>query len=189
MIKIGVLGDIGSGKSYVAENFGYPVFSADIEVGKLYKEDRKIFIKLKKILPRYIYSFPINKKEVSKAILANKLNLKKIVKIVHLEIRKKMKIFLKKNKNKKIVILDIPLLLENKINKKKDILIFVQSQKSEILKRLRKRKNFNSKLLNLFKSIQLPLDYKKEKSDFIIKNNFTNASLKRDIKRILKQIL
>ena len=45
MIKIGILGDIGSGKSYVAKNFGYPVFNADTEVGKLYKKDRKIFNK------------------------------------------------------------------------------------------------------------------------------------------------
>ena len=51
MIKIGILGDIGSGKSYVAKNFGYPVFNADHEVSKLYKKDRKIFVKLKKILP------------------------------------------------------------------------------------------------------------------------------------------
>ena len=50
-----------------------------------------------------------------------------------------MNIFLKKNKNKKIVILDIPLLLENKIyNKKKDILIFIDSPKKEIIKRLKK---------------------------------------------------
>ena len=87
MIKIGILGDIGSGKSYVASNFGYPVFNADIEVSKLYKKDRKTFIKLKKNLPKYIYSFPVDKNEISKAILANKVNLKKIVKIVHLEIR------------------------------------------------------------------------------------------------------
>ena len=55
-------------------------------------------------------------------------------------------IFLKKKKNKKFVILDIPLLLENKINNKKDILIFVDFKKKEILKRLKKRKNFNNKL-------------------------------------------
>jgi len=189
MIKIGILGDIGSGKSYVAKNFGYPVFNADVEVGKLYKKNKKIFNKLKKVLPKYIYSFPINKDEISKAILANKFNLKKIVKIVHLEIKKKMNIFLKKNINKKIVILDIPLLLENKINKKNDILIFVQSKKLDIFKRLKKRKNFNPKLIKKFKNIQLPLDYKKKKSQFVIKNDFTNKSVNRSIKKILKDIL
>ena len=140
MIKIGILGEIGSGKSYVAQKFGYPVFNADNEVAKLYQLDKKIFNQLKKSLPKYIYSFPIEKKEILNAILANKNNLKKIVKIVHIEVRKKMHIFLKKHKNRKIVILDIPLLLENKINKKEDILVFIQSKQSDILKKLKKKK-------------------------------------------------
>jgi dephospho-CoA kinase len=188
MIKIGILGDIGSGKSHIANIFGCPVFNADIEVGKLYKKDRKIFIKLRNILPNYINTFPINKNEISKAILANKSNLKKIIKIVHFEIRKKINIFLYKNRNKKIVVLDIPLLLENKINKKNDILIFVQSKKKDILKRLKKRQNFNPKLINKFRNIQLSLDYKKKKSQFIIKNDFKNRSVKIRVKRILKKI-
>ena len=66
MIRIGILGDIGSGKSFVAKSFGCPVFNADNEVGKLYKKDRKIFIKLNKALPKYITHFPIKKQEILK---------------------------------------------------------------------------------------------------------------------------
>ncbi len=189
MIRIGVLGDIGSGKSFVANNFGYPVFNADYEVSKLYKNDKKLFIKLKKKLPKHILSFPINKNEISKAILTNENNLKKITYIVHKEIRKKMKLFLKKNKNKKIVVLDIPLLLENKIYNKRDILVFVDSKKKDIEKRLRKRKNFNKKLFSKFKKIQFNSVYKKMKSDFIIKNNFTKKNIDKSIKDILNEIL
>ena len=188
MIRIGILGDIGSGKSYVAKKFGFPVFNADSEVGKLYENDKKVFHKLKKVLPKYFVIFPIKKEDVSNAILANNKNLKKIIKIIHFEIQKKIGNFLKKNKNKKIVILDIPLLLENKINKKKDILIFIQSKKSEILKRLNKRTNFNKKLFKKFKKIQLPLDYKKKRSQFIIKNDFTKRSVIKSINMILNQI-
>ena len=188
MIRIGILGKIGSGKSYAAKNFGYPVFNADLEVSKLYKKDKKIYRKLKKILPNYIHSFPINKKEITKAILANKSNLRKIIKIVHLEIRKKLKLFLKRNINKKIVILDVPLLLENKINNKKDILVFIDSKNLDIKKRLKKRLNFDYKLYNQFKRIQFPIDYKKRKSHFIIKNNFTYKSMKKSIKSILNKI-
>ena len=189
MIRIGILGDIGSGKSYVADHFGYPVFNADYEVAQLYQKDKNIFNKLKIQLPNYIHSFPIDKKEVSNAILSNKKNLKKIVKIVHFEIRKKLSNFIKSNKHKKIIILDIPLLLENKINKKGDILVFVKSKKSDVIKKLRKRTNYNPVLLNKFKKIQLPLDYKKKKSQFIIKNNFTKKSVKKGIESILKEIL
>ncbi len=100
-----------------------------------------------------------------------------------------MNSFLKKNKNEKIVILDVPLLLENKINKKKDILIFVESKKSEILRRLKKRKNFNMKIINNFKKIQLSLDFKRKKSQFIIRNNFSKNSVKNRIKEIIENLI
>ncbi len=189
MIRIGILGDIGSGKSYVAKNFGYPVFDADLEVARIYKKNRKIFNKLKKALPNHIYSFPIKKNDISDAILVNNLNLKKIINIIHPEIRKKMNTFLKKNIKKKFVILDIPLLLENKIDKKNDILIFVQSKKLDIFKRLKKRKNLNLALIKKFRNIQLPLNLKKKKSHFIIKNDFVKKTVKLAIKIILKKIL
>jgi len=189
MIKIGILGDIGSGKSFVARNFGFPVFNADYEVAKLYQQNKNIFNKLKKKLPKYIHSFPIEKLEISNAILANNKNLSIIVKIVHVEIRKKMYDFLNKNKNKKIVILDIPLFLENKINKKKDLLVFVQANRASIVERLKKRKNFNQKLFKKFKNIQYSTKYKKKKSHFIIKNNFTKKSVTDGVQNILKKIL
>ena len=189
MIRIGVLGDIGSGKSFIANSFGYPVFNADNEVSKLYKKNKKVFKKLNKELPNQISSFPIDKLEISKAILSNKSNLKKIIKIVHDEIRKKMKLFIKKNKNKKIIVLDIPLLLENKINNKSDILVFIDSRKEDIEKRIKKRSNFNRSLFNKFKKIQFSKNYKKKKSDFIIKNDFTKKSVKKEIRNILDKIV
>ncbi len=188
MIRIGILGDIGSGKSYVAKNFGYPVFNADNEVSLLYKKNKKIFKKLNKKLPNHILSFPIDKLEVTKAILSNKSNLKKIIKIVHEEIRKKMKLFIKKNKNKKIVVLDVPLLLENNINNKSDILVYVESKREDIEKRIKKKTNFNLRLFNKFKKIQYSKSYKKRKSDFIIKNDFTKKSVKIGIRNILDKI-
>ena len=186
MIRIAVLGDIGSGKSHVAKQFGYPVFNADAEVSKLYRKSRKCYNKLKKALPNYITSFPVKKIELSKAIMSNRQNLKKIVKVVHPEVRNRMNNFIKKNRNKKFVILDIPLLIENKLNKKNDILIFVNAKKKEINKRLKKRHNSSVKILKKF---QLPVEVKKKKADFIIENNFRNNSVKKNVKRILRKIL
>ena len=189
MIRIGILGNIGSGKSYVAKQFGYPVFNADIEVAKLYKKSRKCYNKLKRALPNHIISFPVKKKELLKAIQSNSHNLKKIIKIIHPEVRLRMNSFIKKNKNKKFIILDIPLFLENKINKKKDILVFVDAPKKEINKRLKKRSNFNPKIVNTLRKLQLPVEFKKRKSDFIIKNNFKINSVKKDAKSLIKKIL
>ena len=189
MIRIAILGDIGSGKSHVAKLFGWPVFNADLEVAKLYKKNRKCYKKLKKKLPNYITTFPVKKKELLKAIIDKKQNLKKIVKVIHPEVRFNMYNFIKKNRNKKIVILDIPLLLENKINKKKDILVYVQAKKKDIRKRLLKRDNINLKIEKKLKKLQLPVELKKKKAHFIIKNNFRNNSVKKNVKRVLKEIL
>ena len=172
MIRIAVLGDIGSGKSYVAKQFGYPVFNADIEVAKLYRKNRKCYNRLKNALPEYIVSFPVKKIEISKAIIADEYNLKKIIKIVHPEVRSNMNNFIKKNKNKKFVVLDIPLLIENKINKKDDILIFIDAKKEIINKRLKKRVNFNPKILKKLKELQLPVELKKKKIKFYNKKQF-----------------
>ena len=189
MIRIAVVGEIGSGKSHIAKQFGYPVFNADNVVSKLYKKNKNCYIKLKKALPKYITSFPIKKNKLSDAIISNKSNIKKIVKIIHPEVRKKMKNFIKKNRNKKIVVLDIPLLIENKINKKNDIIIFVDAKKKEINKRLEKRGNFNPKIIKKLKNLQLPIELKKRKSNFIIKNNFRNDSIRKNVKKILGKIL
>ena len=189
MIRIGILGDIGSGKTFVANNFGYPVFSADLEVAKIYKKDKKIFLKLKNKLPKYITKFPVDKNEITNAILNNQNNLNKIIKIVHKEIRKKLNVFLKKNKSKKIVILDIPLLIENKLFNKKDLLVFVDSKKKDIDKRIKKRPKFNSKLFRIFKKIQFSPSYKKKISHFKIKNTFTKKPVKNEIIKIINKIL
>ena len=189
MIKIGILGDIGSGKTFVANQFDYPVFNADIEVSKIYKNNKSCFKKLKKNFPNYIFSFPINKKEISKLILLNKKNLKKINKIVHPIVRARMNIFIRKNKKKKIVIFDIPLLLENKIKKKDFTLIFVDAKKKEIIKNLKKRKNYNFKMIKLLKKFQLSLNHKKKVSNFVIKNNFKMETVKKSVKLIKTRIL
>ena len=189
MIRIAVLGDIGSGKSYVAKQFGYPVFNADAVVMKLYSKSKKCYNKLKRALPKYIFSYPIKKNEISQAIIASHTNLQKIIKIIHPEVRSNMNNFIKKNKHKKFVILDIPLLMENKINKKKDILIFVEASREKVNKRLKERTNFNLKIVKKFRKLQLPIEFKKKRSDFVIKNNFKINSVKKSVKKVLEKIL
>ena len=189
MIKIGILGDIGSGKSFIARQFGCPVFNADKEVNKIYKKNRHCYKKLRDKLPKYIKSYPINKIELSKAIIANNKNLRKVINIVHPIIRKEMNFFLKRNNKRKIVVLDIPLLIENKLNKKKDILIFIYAKKKGINSRLKKRINYNKKLIDNFRKIQKPLVFKKKLSTYIIKNNFKLLTIKKRVKLIKADII
>jgi dephospho-CoA kinase len=189
MIKIGILGDIGSGKSFVAKQFGYPVFNADREVAKIYKTEKSCYLKLKKNLPKYIKSYPIKKKELSRAILKNKNNLKKIVNIVHPLVRKRMNNFLKKNYESKMVVFDIPLLIENKMHDKNFVLIFIEAKKFYINKKLKERSNYNKVLINNFRKLQTSSKIKKKLSHYVIKNNFKFSSIKKNVTFIKKQIL
>ena len=189
MIRIAVVGKIGSGKSFVAKSFDLPLFDADKEVALIYKKNIFFFKKLNKKIPKFIKSFPIDKKEVLKCILANNKNLKIITKIIHPIVRKKMSMFLKRNRKKRAILLDIPLYLENGINKKNDVIIYVDANQKLINKRLKKRSYFNKKLLTKFKKIQLKSNLKKKKSSYIIKNNFNSVKIKRKINELKIKIL
>jgi len=188
LIKVGVLGDIGSGKSFVAKQFGYPVFNADKEVSDIYRNDKSCYKKIKKKFPKFIKSKSLKKDELGSLIKANKKNLKKISNIVHPIVRKRMVNFFKKNNRKKMVVLDIPLLVENKLYDKNFYLIFVHSNKNEINKRLKKRPFYNKKIIDSLRKSQRSLVYKKKISDFVIKNNFKLQSLKKNIKIIKRKI-
>ena len=182
MIRIAVVGEISSGKTYVAKLFGFPVFNADKEVSKIYRNNRDIFKKLKKKLPKFIFSFPIKKKELSNAVKNNLKNLKIISKIVHPIVRKNMFKFLKNNNLKKAVVLDIPLYFENNLNKKSDIIIFISAKKKQIKSALRKRGKSDLKLLKKIGKFQLPPKMKKKKSNYVIINNFKSENLKKKLK-------
>ena len=89
---------------------------------------------------------------------------------------------------KKFVVLDVPLFLENKLNTKKDIIVFIQSDKKKIIQKLNKRKNINLKLINILRKNQLPSRLKKKKSTYIIKNNFVRNTAQKHVKLKLKKI-
>ncbi len=189
MIRVGIIGGIGSGKSFISKLFGYPVFNADDEVKFIYKRNKECFNKLKKKIPRFIKTFPIKKKELISAISLNKKNLKIISSVVHPLVRKKMKQFVTKNKESEMIILDIPLLIENKLNKKNDIIIYIKSKKSKVLNRLKKRPNFNKKLIRKLKENQVILSKKRKLADYVINNNFSANVMKKKVKLIKKKIL
>ena len=189
MIRVGVIGGIGSGKSFISKLFKSPVFNADKEVDLLYKNSLDCYKKLNKKLPKFIKTFPILKSQLINAINHDKKNIKRISSIVHPLVRKKMKLFLNKNKKSKIVVLDIPLLVENKLYNKKDILIFVKSNQKKVIKRLKKRKNYNKKVLTNLKKNQVDLFKKRKLANYIVDNNFSPIIMKKKINSLKNKIL
>ena len=189
MIRVGVIGGIGSGKSFISKLFKSPVFDADKEVNALYKNSLDCYKKLNKKLPKFVKTFPILKSQLIKAINHDKKNIKRISSIVHPLVRKKMKLFLNKNKKSKLIILDIPLLIENKLYNKKDILIFVKSNQNKIINRLKKRKNYNKKVLINLKKNQVDLLKKRKLANYIVDNNFSPIIMKKKINSLKNKIL
>ena len=188
MRRIALVGDIGSGKTFYSKLFRYPVFNADLIVSNLYQKDKSLFRKIKKKFPQEISDFPLKKNELLKIIFKKQKNLNVLGKIIHPIVRKKMKNFFKVNKKRKFIVLDVPLFLENKLNTKKDIIVFVEANKKKIRKELNKRKNINFKLINILRKNQFPTSLKKKKSHFVIKNNFVSNTAKKNVKLILKRI-
>ena len=88
-----------------------------------------------------------------------------------------------------MVILDIPLLIENKLNKPGDILIFVKAKKHKILERIKKRENFNKEIVKKLKNNQTGLFTKMKLSNFVVDNSFPPSIMNKKIKFLKKKIL
>ena len=73
--------------------------------------------------------------------------------------------------------------------KKNDVIIFLKTKRKDVNSRLKKRKNFNQKLLNILRKSQLTLKQKKNKSNYVLVNNYNSAIMKRKVKLLKAKIL
>ena len=179
MIKIGITGSVASGKSTVAKILSrgiYPIFSADNEVKKIYKR-QNVKKKIKKLLN--IKENKNFKNKIKDKIKLKKTNLNKLEKIIHPLVRKEMKKFLK-SKKKKISILEIPLLFENKLQNYFDIIIFVDTAKNRRIKRF-KKKGGSVEIFKILDKKQLSPKIKIKKSNYIFFNNKSVKNLKKNV--------
>ena len=185
MIRIGLTGSIASGKTTASKIISRrrgPLFSADDVVKKLYKKTnfKKIVVKKLKIKSRLDL-----KRKIKNIILSKKGALKKLEQIIHPMVRKEMLVFLKKNKNKKFLFLEIPLLIESKLTRYFDVIIFIKSQRNLRLKRFRLKKG-NIKLFYLLDNLQLKDTKKVKFCDHIVVNNKSLTILKKNLLNIIK---
>ena len=178
MIIIGITGSIGMGKSTIAlmlKYFGIPIHDSDRAVKKLLENDFIIDIIKTKWPTCIIYNkikIKINKDELSKIIFNNNKERKKLENLIHPYIIKKRNSFIRKNKNKRIIGIDVPLLYETKADKICNY-IFLASASVEIQKkRVLKRANMNIEKFNKINSSQLSTIEKKKKYPIIIPTGY-----------------
>ena len=184
MIKIGLTGSIASGKTTASKIISRrrgPLFSADDVVKTLYKKTnfKKAVVRKLKIKSRLDF-----KREIKDVIFNKKGTLKKLEEIIHPMVRKEMLAFLKKNKNKKFLFLEIPLLIESKLTRYFDVIIFIKSKRNLRLKRFRLKKG-NIKLFSLLDNHQLKDTKKMKFCDHIVVNNKSLSVLKNNLSNIM----
>ena len=191
MVRVGILGSVGSGKSYVANIFrelGFNIFSADNEVANIYKNNKIINKKISKFFKLKLYKSKIDKEELRASLKKNPNKFRFLNKIIHPTVRKKLDFFLTKSKKNKLVVLDVPLLVENKMFNFVDIFILVKTGSSSFLSRIKKRKNLDKQFLNILKKQQTSEKIKENYADFIIYNSSKNK-VKLQVKKIIDKIL
>ncbi len=184
MIKIGITGSLASGKttaSRIISKKRGPLFSADVAVKELYKSPN-----FKSLISQKFKIKNNNqiKKNLKKIIFNNGANLKKLEKIIHPLVRKKMKKFTAQNKSKKFLFYEIPLLIESKLMKFFNKIIFIKSKKQLRLKRFQS-KNGDKKLFNLLNSKQMSDNKKIKFCDHIVVNEKNLNILKKNLSTIM----
>jgi dephospho-CoA kinase len=191
MVRVGILGSVGSGKSFVAKIFkelSFNIFSADNEVASIYKKNMIINKKISKFFKLKLYKGKINKQELRDSLKKNPKKFKFLNKTIHPIVRKRLVLFLSRFKKKKLAVLDVPLLVENKMLNFVDILIFVKTSSRPFLSRIKKRKNLDKQFLNILKKQQANEKIKESYADFIIYNSSKNK-VKLQVKNIIDKIL
>ena len=183
MIKIGITGSLASGKSTVAKLISrnrYPIFSADEVVKALYKK-RDFTNKVKK---KFNFKNTKNlKKKIKNQIKIDKRALKELELIIHPLVRRKMKDFMKKKRNFKIGVFEIPLLIESKLMKYFDSIIFVGAKRNI---RLRRYKG-NKEIFTTLDKRQIIPSKKIKISDHVIYNNLSTKNLKKRVKFLMNK--
>jgi dephospho-CoA kinase len=185
VIKIGITGSIGMGKSTVSSIFrnnNIKVWDADFEVHNLYKNGKDGYNSIISIYPELKDKVEINRKKVSNLLREKKIDLKLIEEIIHPLLIRSREEFIKKNKKDKLLIFDIPLLYETKAYIWLDYVINVFCSKKNQIERLKKRENFDIKKINYLISKQISVNQKNKKADYVINTD-------QDLKQVERQVI
>lgn len=175
MIKVGITGGIGSGKTTVCklfENIDIPVYYADIEAKKLMTFDKQLKSSVKDLLGNdaYYRNGRLNRKYVSSIIFNDKEKLAKLNSIVHPAVAVDANNWFAKQ-NSKYAIKEAALLVENESYKQLDYLIVVTAPVEMRIKRVVKRDKSEFNLIKQRIANQLPEIQKKKVADFVIDNS------------------
>ena len=168
---------------------------------RFYKGEKKSQEEVKKILESKIVKdkiykkFPetfskkkINKKKLALIVFSDRKKLRSLEKVIHPLVKKKKNLFLNRNKNKEIIIMEIPIIFEKKNKKNYDYIILMDVNKKIQRQRIIKRKNMTPQLFEKILSNQI-LNKKRKDADFVINNNDSKDKTKQILNKTLEKII
>ncbi len=186
MLKVGLTGGIGSGKSAVASYFTklkVPVIDADLIAHQLLKPGTSCYRQVCRHFGESILNANknIDRKKLKEIIFTHKKERIWLEDLLHPAIRKKMEQNLKKIKAPYCVLV-IPLLFETKYPMKLDRVLVVDCSSKNQIERLRKRDNCSIKQIKQIIGAQIKRTPRLKRADEIIYNNQTLADLKKTVR-------
>lgn len=182
MIKIGITGGIGSGKTTVSkvfELFDIPVYIADIESKKIVESSPIIREKLIKLFGEHLYSEnTLNKALLASYIFSNEEHLRQVNAIIHPEVAKDYNNWLAKHQDKQAIVHEAAILFESGFDKLVDKVITVYTPIELRIARTIKRDQTSAEEVKKRIKSQMPDEEKCELSDFIIVNDNSQSVIK-----------
>jgi dephospho-CoA kinase len=176
MLKIGITGGIGSGKSIVCKIFslfGIPVYNADAAAKQLMNSDRQLITGLKKLFGEKIYDSKkiLNKKLFADVIFNSRDNLHKANLLIHPSVRKDFKNWLHEFSSCPYIIMEAAILFESGSHKNLDCIITVTAPEKLRINRVIQRDKVNETYVKSIAKKQWSENVKKKNSDFVIIND------------------
>ena len=189
MIKVGLTGNIGSGKSIVARIFeilGVPVFRAD-EVAKKILFDSDVKEILKDKFDKKIFTGKnINRKALAEIVFKDKESLSFLNSVIHPLVKKSLEQWLDNNKDQKYIIQEAAILFESGFYKEFDKVITVASPENLAIKRVMERDGVGEEEVKSRQKNQWSQERKVEMSDYVIYNDNTKPVIPQVLKILME---
>jgi leucyl-tRNA synthetase len=175
MIKIGITGLMGAGKSFIARQFndrGVPIYNTDVETRRLQQENESLRSEIISLLGEQAYlEGGLNRQWVASQIFGDEELKNKFMGLVGPYLLSDIDLFYEQNKDADMVLLESAILFETPLVEKVDKVIFVQADEEVRMERANKRDGITAENYKLRMSSQIPEEEKVRRSDYVILNN------------------
>lgn len=188
MIKIGLTGSIGMGKSAVSamfRKFGVPVFDADAEVHKLQGPGGALVARIEARFPGTTGPKGVDRQKLGAAVLGKHDELRALEHIVHPAVYHARQHFLMKNRSRPMVVLDIPLLFEKGGAKQADVTVVVSAPAFLQTRRVLRRPGMTPAKLKHIRHLQVPDHVKRQRADFVIDTGQSIMETRAEVRRLI----